>query len=651
MIQEAISLIVEGNSLDSEMARMVMEEVLRGEATPSQISAFLMGLRMKGETEAELNGFISAMRSSCINIRSPAGAIDLCGTGGDCKNTFNVSTTATFIVAAAGIPVAKHGNRSVSSKSGSYDVLSALNIPVDQGPSEVQRCIDQCGIGFFFAPIFHPAMKNVAQTRKEIGIRTVFNLLGPMVNPAGVKRQLIGVFDFSLAPVMAKVLKGNGLEHFMIVNGGGMDEISICGETAVLEVKGDEFYEYTISPADFGMEEAEPDEICGGTPNENAAIMISILKGEDSPRADMATMNAGAAIYLGGKASNIEEGVWKAREILRSGRAFTALEKFANTLTVLEEEKQKSVTPEKLLDRKLMPAILKSRCDEVVKALHQKLINEEKERLLACINPEIIHRPTVLSILSLTRLLNFEDNQHLLFIPKKASRHLSDAIAEENIISVISEYKPSSPTTPPLMVAPDLEQFISTANENCMAGISVLAESLYFRGGDDLVCRVRAATDLPVLYKDFILAPDQVIAAKRTGVDAVLLIAKSLSYDGLDELVFRCIRSGLEPLVEVHDQKDIEKIECCQCYSSIPLIGVNSRDLDSLGVNLDRLREFKRYIPSDFLKVAESGIRQPEDMKFAEGYDAILIGSYFMGRSDLKNAFSEILNSKMRMKS
>lgn len=650
LIKEAISRIVEGDSLDSGMAQAVMEEMLRGETTPSQVSAFITALGMKGETEEELAGFIRAMRSNCINVRSPAGAIDLCGTGGDHKNTFNVSTTATFVVAAAGIPVAKHGNRSVSSRSGSYDVLSALNIPADQGPSEVQRCIDQCGVGFFFAPIFHPAMRNVAQTRKEIGIRTVFNLLGPMVNPAGVRKQLIGVYDFSLAPLMARVLKNNGLERFMIVNGEGMDEISICGETSVLEARDGEFYEYTISPADFGMEEAEPEEVRGGSPNVNASIMISILKGEESPRADMVIMNAGAAIYLGGKASSIKDGILKAREILRSGRAFSTLEKFARTLVMLEEERQKSATPENLLARKLMPGILKSRCDEIVKALHHRLIIEGKEQLLAYVDSDVIHRPTALSVLGLTRLLNLEGEKNSTGGIRKAHRRLSESIIEEENISLISEYKPSSPTALPLMIAPDMDCFIRTVHDNNVAGISVLAENIYFRGGNDLVCRVRSATDLPVLYKDFILVPEQVMAAKRTGADAVLLIARSLSYEGLDELVFSCIRSGLEPLVEVHDQKDIEKIECCQCYSSIPLIGVNSRDLSTLNVDLSRLPEMRRYLPSDFVKVAESGIRRPGDLKFAEGYDAVLIGTYFMSRPDLKNAFFEISNSQMRVK-
>lgn len=330
MIKDAIRKVIEGHGLSQEEAVSAMTEIMEGEATPAQISCFITALRMKGENVDEITGFVSVMRSKSVKVSSKREPlIDTCGTGGDKLNTFNISTTAAFVVAGAGVAVAKHGNRAASSVCGSADVLEALGVNITIGSETVGRCIDEAGIGFMFAPAAHPAMKHAVGPRKEIGIRTVFNILGPMTNPAGAKRQLIGVFSPEVTETMAYVLRNLGSERAMIVHGlDGLDEISTIGPTKISELRDGSVTTYEFDCQQAGLSACLVDAIDGGeTPKENVHLLLSVLQGQYGPRRDIVLLNSGAALMVAGAAEDLREGISLAAESIDSGAALAALEK------------------------------------------------------------------------------------------------------------------------------------------------------------------------------------------------------------------------------------------------------------------------------------------------------------------------------------
>lgn len=323
MIVEAIGKITERNDLTLAEATGVMEEIMGGKATDAQIASFITGLRMKGETIDEISGFARVMRDKAAQVRPEVGeVVDTCGTGGDLANTFNISTTAAFVVAGAEVPIAKHGNRSVSSKSGSADVLEALGVAISLPPTAVEECIEQVGIGFMFAPVMHAAMKHAIGPRREIAIRTVFNILGPLCNPALAGAQVMGVYDRELTGIIANVLKNLGVRHALVVHGEpGLDEISNVGETAVAELAGGEVREYVMTPEDAGIRRAKLGDIEGGDAVANAAILKAILSGEKGPRRDVVLLNAAAALLAADKAGDMKEGVELAARSIDSAAA------------------------------------------------------------------------------------------------------------------------------------------------------------------------------------------------------------------------------------------------------------------------------------------------------------------------------------------
>jgi len=329
VIKEAIRKVVEGEDLSQAEAVSAMTEIMEGEATPAQIACLITALRMKGETVDEITGFVRVMREKSVKVTSTrTPLIDTCGTGGDRLNTFNISTTAAFVVAGAGVAVAKHGNRAASSKCGSADVLEALGVRFALPAKAVGQCIDECGIGFMFAPALHPAMKHAVGPRKEIGVRTVFNILGPMTNPAGAKYQIIGVFAPHLCELMAKVLANLGTERALVVHGtDGLDEVSTLGETRVAEALGKDVTTRSLLPSDFGCSVALAEDLAAGeSPEDNARALLSILSGEKGPKRDVVLANAGAALFVVGRARDLREGVAIAAESIDSGAALEALE-------------------------------------------------------------------------------------------------------------------------------------------------------------------------------------------------------------------------------------------------------------------------------------------------------------------------------------
>jgi anthranilate phosphoribosyltransferase len=323
-----IGKVATGATLTRDEAAHAFDKMMSGEATPSQMGALLMGLRLRGETVDEITGAVATMRAKMLPVQAPAGAIDVVGTGGDAAGSYNISTCAAFIVAGAGVPVAKHGNRALSSKSGAADVLSALGVRIDLAPGEIARCIREAGIGFMFAPAHHPAMKHVGPTRVELGTRTIFNLLGPLSNPAGVKRQMVGVFARPWIEPLAAVLGALGSERAIVVHGSdGLDEITTSGPTFVAELSGGKVKSYEIKPEDVGLARAKSEDLKGGDAEVNAAALRAVLGAQPGPFRDVALLNAAAALLVADKAKTLKEGLELAQKSVDTGAAQKRLDR------------------------------------------------------------------------------------------------------------------------------------------------------------------------------------------------------------------------------------------------------------------------------------------------------------------------------------
>jgi anthranilate phosphoribosyltransferase len=327
-IREAIEKVINRVNLSEAETIDVMNQVMTGEATPLQVASFLTALRMKGETVEEITGAARVMREKAHRVKVASKTVlDTCGTGGDQKGTFNISTTSAFVVAGAGVNVAKHGNRSVSSQSGSADVLGALGVKVDASKERVEACIEEIGIGFLFAPLLHEAMKYAVQPRRDIGIRTIFNLLGPLTNPAMASHQLLGLYSGDLVGMIAHVLKNLGSSRAMAVHGlEGLDEISVCGPTKVAELRDGHVSEYTIKPEELGLKKCRLEDLHGGNAEESAAIVRKVLRGDKGPARDVVLLNSGAALYVSGTAATIQDGLRVAAESIDSGKASQKLD-------------------------------------------------------------------------------------------------------------------------------------------------------------------------------------------------------------------------------------------------------------------------------------------------------------------------------------
>lgn len=327
-VQSSIKKIYSGSYLSEDEARQVMEDITSGDATPAQIAGILTALSMRGESVSELTGFARVMREKATAIAKPAGhkVLDTCGTGGDTKGTFNISTLAALVAAGSGVTIAKHGNRSVTSRCGSADVLEALGVNIQVYPEIVTKALDKLGISFLFAPRLHASMKHAVPVRAELGIRTVFNILGPLANPANADYQLLGVFSNDIREKVAHVLVNLGIKRAMVVHGSdGMDEITLTGKTHVSEINDGWIKNYTLDPLAFGMEYCTPEDLKGGNLKKNAEIVLSVLEGEKGPRRDIVVLNAAAAIYLSGRAENMDEAVRTAQETIDSGKALDKL--------------------------------------------------------------------------------------------------------------------------------------------------------------------------------------------------------------------------------------------------------------------------------------------------------------------------------------
>ena len=329
---EAIEQLLQGTPLDRDQARDVMDQVMAGDVTTTQIAGLLIALRANGETVEEMAGFVDSMRAHATPLRTPQGAIDTCGTGGDRAGTFNISTAAAIVAAGAGVPVAKHGNRAASSRCGSADVLEALGVDITLGPTGVEACLGAAGMGFCFAPTFHPAMRHAGPARRELGVRTVFNVLGPLANPGHVRRQALGVGAAGLAPLMIRVLKDLGHERALVFYGDdGLDELTTTGPSHVFQLIDGQLTDYDLDPRELGLARSLPDDLRGGTPPENAGIINEILGGATGAQRDVVLLNAAAGLIAAGKSESWREALDLAAASLDSGQAAGVLDRLVKT--------------------------------------------------------------------------------------------------------------------------------------------------------------------------------------------------------------------------------------------------------------------------------------------------------------------------------
>lgn len=325
-VREALAGVIDGRTLDPDEARAAMGAVMDGEATPSQLAALLVALRMRGETVDELTGFAAAMRERVTRVDAPADVVDTCGTGGDGSGTFNISTAAALVVAAAGVPVAKHGNRAVTSRAGSADVLDALGVRIDHDAASAGEALRSHGFAFLFAPNFHPAMRHAGPTRREIGVRTAFNLLGPLTNPAGARRQIVGVGDPVAAPKLAEVLHRLGVERAFVVHGSGLDELPLDGSGVLYHASPDEVVRHEIDARKLGLSGAPTSKLAGGDPADNARLLEAVFHGESGARRDVVLLNAAAALLAAGRVEQLEEGLDVAALTIDAGQVTELLE-------------------------------------------------------------------------------------------------------------------------------------------------------------------------------------------------------------------------------------------------------------------------------------------------------------------------------------
>ena len=326
-LREAIKAISQGKTLSQEESAKAFEAIMSGEASDAQIGALLMGMHVRGETVDEIAGAARVLRAKALSVKAPEGAIDTCGTGGDAKGTHNISTCSAFVVAGAGVPVAKHGNKSISSRSGSADVLAALGVNLDCPPETIEACIAECGLGFMYAPAHHAAMRHVAKVRGELGVRTIFNLLGPLANPAATKYQVVGVFDAKWVEPMAHVLGRLGVERAWVVHGlDGLDELTTTNISEVAVLESGKVSTFRISPRNARLADAKPEDLIGGDAEENAAHIRAVLSGNQGPIRDIVLLNAAAALLVAGKANTLRDGVALAAEAIDSGKAMKVLE-------------------------------------------------------------------------------------------------------------------------------------------------------------------------------------------------------------------------------------------------------------------------------------------------------------------------------------
>lgn len=553
----------------NEILKKIFEDTTLNE---SEIREMLLEITKKDSFE-DLSSVALYMKNTAkpLKLTSSAGFIDVCGTGGDGLGTFNISTAVSFVIAGAGAKVIKHGNSSVSSKSGSADVLEKLGISIEIAEDKIQEVLNETGMIFLFAPNYHPSMAKIKEIRKAIGVPTIFNLLGPLVNPVNLDYQVIGVYDENKCETVAKALLKLGIKEAMVVHGeselGGLDEFSTTGENLIYHIKDGKIKKEYLTPEDVGLKRTEIKELLGSDAEENAQIIMNILNGEKGAKRDIAKrnivlLNSAAALVVSGIAKDFKEGIKKAEESIDSGKALKVLEKL------------KSFNQIEFLDK--------------VKELKEKqLLNDKKQK------------KDVLKI--------FKENDFSIIAEiKKASPSKGNIRPNANIVDIAGEYLSNGATA-----------------------ISVLTETEYFKGNIEYLKEIRQNyPDSILLRKDFIIDPYQIYEAKIAGADMILLILSLTGFEKTKELLNVAKELGLEVLLEIHTEEEMKQA----LELNTNFIGVNNRNLKTLEISLDVSRELAKYINKDKIFICESGLKTSTEIKemINLGYKGFLIGSHFM---------------------
>ncbi len=596
MLKQHIQILLNKSFLTKDEAESAMSIIL-DDANPHQIAAFLTILKYRGETADEVSGMIAALQKRALTVGLPTPVLDIVGTGGDAANTVNISTGSSILAAACGVPIAKHGNRSVSSQSGSADVLEEFGIELEASPEQLPRYLDKVGIAFMYAPKYHPFLKKISAVRRGLKIPTVINMLGPLLNPAGAEYALIGVADEATLEIMSKVISQQSYrKRTLIFSGCGLDELTTLGKMTAKDIKNGQIESFEIDPVSFGFQQCQLKDLQGGNAQLNASILIKAFSGEKGPIADALILNAGAAIWIYGLTSTLKEGVDLARKVLSEGGALKVLDNWTT------------------LSKSLQPTLKKDNY------LSKILINKNRE-------VELLIKETE------------ENPNHPLLQILKAkhapSTEFSKALKRPHL-AVIGEVKRRSPSVGEIGQFDDPAELAFTY---CMGGataISVLTDQKGFGGSlNDLnLVSSKLASKyslVPTLRKDFIIHRLQLAEAVLAGAKAVLLIANVLGND-LKEFIDESKRLGLEVLTEVHNVADLT----LALSAGAEIIGINHRNLATFEIDLDISNTLRPLIPPHIITVAESGILGSSQAKRMRelGYDAILVGEALVRSED-----------------
>ena len=598
-INEAIEKISSGTDLKKEEIKKVFLSIMNNECSDAEIISFLMTLKTKGESVEEITGAAEVLREMCqkLNLSSDK-LVDTCGTGGDGQNTFNVSTASAIIASAAGVKIAKHGNKSISSKSGSADLLEYAGINIDLSEEQSQKCFEDHGITFMFAPKYHLAMKNVAKVRRSIKTRTIFNVLGPLSNPANAKFQVLGVYDKELVKPIAEVAKQLGVKKALVVHSEeGLDEISCEKDTFVAELDNGQIKEYRINPKDFGLKPCSLDSLKVKNVEESYKIFLEMLENKNIEAVNIICLNAGAAIYVSGIKSSLKESILYAKEIIESGEG---LKKF-NAI--------KKSMPEKIQTPKILEEILENK---------EKEVSERKLKI---------------------PLEDLVEIDYMKSFRRKFKQALLQKI-DQNKAAVIAEIKRASPSLGEINMNIMPAKVASDFEEMGAACLSVLTDAKYFKGSGAILEMAKKGCNLPILRKDFIIDEYQIDESIVMGADCILLIAAALDKNLMEKLYIEAKQKNLDVIVEVHDHNELEAALEINC----DIIGINNRNLHTFEVDLNTTIDLIKYINNDQLIIAESGIHSSEDVKTMNdcGINTFLVGESLMTAKEPKNKFKEI---------
>lgn len=590
MLKSYIEKLLNGKNLTSKEAELAIDIILDG-ANSHQIAAFLVLLRAKKETANEIIGIVKGMQKRMIRLNISSPVLDIVGTGGDGANTINISTGAAILAASCGVKIAKHGNRSVSSQCGSADVLEALGVNINLSPRKVEECIKKVGIGFCFAPNFHPTMKKIKDIRKNLNIPTCFNILGPLLNPAKAEYLLVGVFSTEIMNLMAEVILNMGVKKALIFNGSGLDELSCVGSAKVLEVTLSGINSTVLNPEAFGFSKCAAEDLRGGTAKENAEILLGVFKGRSGPIANTLIFNAAVALYVYGITSSIEEAIPLVKNSINNGMVLKLLSNFI----AFSQEGGASVNN-----------IL---CDII--------LNKQRE----------------VDLLKQNFIFDIK--------PRESNKSFKKALLNEGL-TVIAEVKRKSPSKGRLSIITDSVELARNYVKGGAGAISVLTDEHYFGGSIKDLSKIAEAlknTNTTILRKDFIIDPIQIDEAVLACADAVLLIVAVLE-NKLKLLLDYAKKMNIDALVEVHNYKEIDLAR----RAGAEIMGINNRDLKTFSVDINHSLKLIKHIPSDIVRVSESGISSPDVALrlYKAGFDAVLVGELLV-RSANPDALIKLL--------